>query len=182
MARGPLFQEAITIVARQREIRGNLTLNVAQELSNNLAENSLTHWFKGQGLRADLRSVIRNVSAQIPIKTNNTGCAGECETRINVRIARASLQVAYAMIFVVPLSRSDLTLPNIKEQLSLHFLYHVLCFYAPSLLFLRNNSLFKALMCIARHRPSSNMTNRSLFGTELGVGLFCQLRRGKGAL
>ncbi len=86
MARGPLFQKATTIRAHRREIRGNMTLNVAQELSNNLA-SAKSRWFGTKGLDADLLSVIRDAPARLPIKINNTGCASECETRINVCFA-----------------------------------------------------------------------------------------------
>jgi hypothetical protein len=129
MARGPLFQRAIAIDTRPREIRGNLTLNVAQELTNNLASTSEIHWFGTHGLSADLHPVLRNASAQIPIKMNNTGCDRECEARVNVRCARAIVKFAYAVIFMDPLSRSVFNRLNGNGQSSLHCSFHVLGFH-----------------------------------------------------
>ncbi len=88
MARGPLFQKATTIAPHQRKIREISTLNVAQELSENLATLNTSHWYEYDGVPAELLSVIRKLSAQVPITMDNTSCDGECEARVKVRYAR----------------------------------------------------------------------------------------------
>jgi hypothetical protein len=88
MARGPLFQKATTIALHQLEIRKISTLNVAQELSNDLAESYTMHWYRFARVPADLISVVRKLSAEMPIKMGNTSCNSECEARVKVRYAR----------------------------------------------------------------------------------------------
>jgi hypothetical protein len=88
MARGPLFQLAITPDTHQRRIQGNITLDVAPELSNNYAMADDRQWFGGDGLPPGMLSLIRNVSAQVPIRMNYTGCDGQCTAKIKVRNVR----------------------------------------------------------------------------------------------
>jgi hypothetical protein len=118
MARGPLFQKATTIATHQREIREISTLNVAQELSENLALSNTTHWYGGsEGVPADLLSVIRKLSAQVPIKMDNTSCDGECEARVKVRYARTVSKRFCKPLWSVPFISSTL---NVTSRYALH--------------------------------------------------------------
>lgn len=92
MARGPLFQNATTTAFRQRNISGNVTLDLATRLSENLLSAHGKNWYTDfVELPPSLLAVIRNSSAEIPVTRNYTGCDGECETKVNVSHKKSRL-------------------------------------------------------------------------------------------